>query len=284
MIDAHAHLITGDMTAYPPAPPSGVLDTDTFANPMPVERLLAEMDDSSVDKAILVQRGSIYGYDSSYVCDSAARFPQRLAAVCSIDAQAADCGEAVHHWVRERGAVGIRLMEIVRSGGIDWLDSPVAREAWRAAAVLDAPVCVHLFPWNREQAIGCLLDILGEIAGLTIVLDHFAAMQSDAGPPDHGVDALLEAMARHEGVMVKFTTIPLGRLAKAGIDAEPVIKRVMDLFGAERMMWGSDITQSPGRYDEMVALGRDAVARLPASAQDAILNGTAMRIYGRQWR
>jgi predicted TIM-barrel fold metal-dependent hydrolase len=241
------------------------------------------MDSAGVAKAVLVQRGSIYGFDSSYVCDSAARFPERLAAVCSIDATATDCAQTVHHWVKERGAAGIRLMELVKGSDISWLDSPLAREAWRAAAELDVPVCVHFFPWNRTEGLTRLSDILGAIPGLTVVIDHFAAIKSDAGPPDHGVDELLKAVAAHDGATIKFTTIPLGRLEAAGVDARPVVKRVMDLFGASRMMWGSDVTQSPGTYEHMAALGRQSVDGLSTSEQEQILAGTARRVYGKGW-
>lgn len=283
MIDSHAHLISGDEAKYPPAPPEGLVRPADFENPMTAERLLREMDGAGVEKAVLVQRGSVYGIDSSYVCDSAARFPRRLTAVCAIDATLPDCAERVCYWVTGRGAAGIRLMELVRGRGFDWLDSPAAREAWAAAADLGVPVCVHVFPWNRLEGLTRLLAILDAIPGLTVVVDHFTAMQSDAGPPDHGVDDLLARLARFEGTNVKFTTIPLGKLEKDGVDARPVVHRVMDLFGAERMMWGSDIAQSPGAYDEMVSLGRNAVAGLSATQQEAVLGGTAARIYGAGW-
>jgi predicted TIM-barrel fold metal-dependent hydrolase len=284
MIDTHAHLVTGDTGAYPPSPPSGAINPGDLDDPMTVERLIGEMDATGVDKAVLVQRGSIYGFDSSYVCDSAARFPERLAAVCSIDATAAGCAESVRHWVGERGAAGVRMMELVKGSDIGWLDSPLAREAWQAAADLGAPVCVHFFPWNRTEGLTRLDAIVRAIPGLTVVIDHFAAIKSDAGPPDHGVDELLETVAKHEGVTIKFTTIPLGRLEEAGIDYRPVVARVKDLFGAERIMWGSDVTQSPGSYEHMAVLGRRAVEQMSAAEQEQILAGTAQRVYGKGWR
>jgi len=284
MIDTHAHLVTDDTRHYPPSPPSGALNPGDLDDPMTVERLLDEMDRNGVDKAVLVQRGSIYGFDSSYVCDSAWRYPERLAAVCSIDATAENGAERVRYWTQGRSAAGIRLMELVKGMDIGWLDSPLARGVWRAAADEGIPVCVHFFPWNRAEGLARLHDILTAIPGLTVVIDHFAAIRSDAGPPDHGVDDLLARVADFPGVAVKFTTIPLGRLAAAGVDARPVVARVAALFGPERMMWGSDITQSAGTYEQMVALGRAAVSGLPEAAQQAILGGTARRIYGKRWQ
>lgn len=283
MIDTHAHLVTADTVKYPPAPPSGTLNPGDLDDPMTLERLIAEMDATGVDKAVLVQRGSIYGFDSSYVCDSAARFPGRLAAVASIDATAPDCADKVRYWVEERGAAGIRMMELIKGMDISWLDSPLARQAWAKAAELDAPVAVHFFPWNRREGLTRLAAILAEVPKLTVVIDHFAAIKSDAGAPDHGVDELLEQVAAFDGATIKFTTIPLGRLDAAGIDFRPVVERVAQLFGPARMMWGSDITQSAGSYAHMVALGNAAVEGFDAAAREQILHGTAARVYGKGW-
>ena len=283
MIDTHAHLVSDDKEKYPPAPPGGILPPMAFDNVMTAETLLQEMDRTAVDRAILVQRGSIYGFDSAYVCESARLYPDRFAAVCSIDASQPDCGEAVHYWVKERGAVGIRLMELIKDSDIGWLDSRVGRDVWHAAAELNVPVCVHFFPWNRAVGLARLQQILSDVPGLVVVVDHLSSIQSDAPGPDYGVDDLLSSIAQFDNVVVKFTTIPLGRLDKAGIDARPLIERVSQLFGADRMMWGSDITQSPGNYAYMAALGQSSVGGLPTAQQEMILGGTAMRVYGRRW-
>ena len=284
MFDSHAHLITGDVEKYPPAPPSGVISPGQFDNPMTLERLLEEMDKNGVAKAVLVQRGSLYGFDNSYVCDSAERHPDRLGAVCAIDATADNAPDRVRHWVTERGAVGIRLMELIKGSDITWLDSPKARIVWRTAKELGAPVCVHFFPWNRAEGLTALKSILEEIPDLTVVIDHFSNMDTKSGPPDYGIDALLRDVAAFPGVHTKFTTIPLGRLQEAGIDAAPIVARVVELFGAQRVMWGSDITQSPGTYDYMADLGRRAVAFLDEEQRRQVLEGSVRAVYGKNWR
>ena len=284
MIDTHAHLIADDVKTYPPAPPTGEVKAEELENPMTAERLLGEMDRQGVERAVLVQRGSIYGFDNRYVCDSAARHPQRLVAVCAIDASAADAVSTVRHWVSERGAAGIRLMELIRGSDLSWLDSPHARAVWREAEALQVPVCVHFFPWNRLAGLLALKEIVAALPRTTVVIDHFSNMDVQAGPPDYGVDAPLAQLAALRGVHVKFTTIPLGRLHAAGIDAAPILARVLELFGAERIMWGSDITQTPGSYAYMVDLARKAVRQLDTRTQEALLGGTAQRVYGARWR
>ena len=67
------------------------------------------MDEVGVDRVVLVQPYSAYRYDSRYTADSAARYPDRFASVCTVDLHDPDVIERVRHWVVDRGARGIRL-------------------------------------------------------------------------------------------------------------------------------------------------------------------------------
>ena len=284
MLDSHAHVVSDDLTRYPAAPAGETLKPGDLDDPMTIERLVGDMDASGVERAILVQRGSIYGFDNRYVCDSAKRFPDRLAAVCSIDATAEDGAASVRRWVGDHGAAGVRLMQLVREQDISWLYAPLAMQVWRTAHDLHVPVCVHFFPWNRVEGLTCLAQILQELPDLQVVIDHFSNMDVRQPGPDYGVDDLLAGVAAFAGVRTKFTTVPLGRLEEAGVDARPIVKRVVDLFGAERVMWGSDITQSKGTYGSMVELGQRAIEALSSSEQDQVLQGAATAVYGGAWR
>jgi predicted TIM-barrel fold metal-dependent hydrolase len=122
--------------------------------------------------------------------------------------------------------------------------------------------------------------VLERFPDTTVVIDHFSNMVAEAGPPDHGVDQLLLDVAAFPKVYTKFTTIPLGGLKAAGIDAAPVVARVVQAFGAHRVMWGSDIAQSPGTYAEMVQLGLDAVRTLGDTERADVLYGATAAVYG----
>lgn len=290
LIDSHAHILTDDTGRYPPSPPSGAIKSGELDDPNTIERLLADLDQANLPdagpgaaRAVLVQRGSVYGFDNSYVCDAVQLAPQRLAAVCSINGEADDCAERVRHWVSERGAVGIRFMELVRDSGIGWLDSDTSRQAWRAANELGVPVCVHFFPWNRVNGLARLHDILTELPDTKVVIDHFSNMPVAQGAPDYGLDEALARLVDFAGVAIKYTTIPLGKLAEAGTDAAPIVKRVVDHFGADRVMWGSDISQSPGTYAYMTELAAKSVVALDAAQREQVLGGTALRLYGANW-
>ena len=279
IIDSHAHIIASDSIRYPPAPLSGALRAGDLDNPMTADRLVNEMDANGVDVAVAVQRGHVYGFDNRYVCDSAASYPGRLVAVCSIDGRDPACASQVRHWVRERGAAGIRMMEPFKGAEPSWFAGQTALTAWGAATELGIPICVHFFPWNRVAGLTALLGVLEQFTQATVVIDHFSNIACESGPPRHGLDDLLLAVGDFPNVYLKFTTIPLGQLAAANIDAAPLLDHVVRAFGERRVMWGSDIAQSKGTYAEMVQLGLAATRLLTEDERRWVLHDTAAAVY-----
>jgi L-fuconolactonase len=279
IFDSHAHLISDDAVRYPPLPGADLRAPADLERPFTVEHLLKEMDRHGVARAALVQRASIYGYDNSYVCDSAARFPERLGAVCSIDARQPTAPADMEHWTRERGAVGIRLMEPAKGADLSWLDSPAAHDVWSAANERDVPVCVHFFRWNRQQGLVALRNILSQWPRASVVIDHVSNIAGPHDANDFGLDDLLGTVMAFPGVHTKFTTIPLGHYDRDGVDAAPLVTQLVARYGADRIMWGSDITQSAGDYTYMVGLARRATASLTDTQREQVLYGTACAVY-----
>ena len=83
LFDSHAHLIAADNSRYPPTPLKGALDRELV--PFTAEDLLRHMDENAVERAVVVQRAHVYGFNNAYVADSAAQYPHRLVSVGMID-------------------------------------------------------------------------------------------------------------------------------------------------------------------------------------------------------
>ena len=80
------------------------------------------------------------------------------------------------------------------------------------------------------------------------------------GPPFIGAAPLL-ALADHPGLHLKVTSHVL---EAAGAHAAAFVELLVDRFGAERLVWGSDYPQTHDRsYAELVSLGKEACAGLP---------------------
>jgi L-fuconolactonase len=275
MIDAHAHLVTDD-PAYP------AIGDAVRPDPMTAEKLLDALRENGLTAAVAVQRAHVFGYDNSYVVDSAARHPGTLAAMCVVDAQAPDAVETVRHWAG-RGAVAMRLTapggnQHGGEPGTDWFAGPRALPVWRTASELGLSMCLHLYRWNRDECLRALPDVIRSCPGTPVVLDHIASVEIDHAEPYPGSDVLLP-LADLAEVYVKVTTLNLARCIAAGAAPSVPIAWLVSRFGAERVLWGSDVTQTAGTYTDMVRIARDSVAGLSRADADLVLGGTAAALY-----
>lgn len=279
IFDSHAHLISRDFERYPTGPLSGEpLLPESIDNIVTAEELVALMDANGVTRALAVQRAHVYGFDNSYILDAARRYPDRLAAMCMIDAQAPDAGQTVRALTAAGGAVAIRLTEPGRGAGPEWFASDEAQSVWRAAADIGISLRLHFYAWNREYCIPRLLRLAVEYASVPIVLDHLSSPKPEAGVD--GIDESMERLAELPNVSILASTINFKRLESAGQSTAAVMKRVVGLFGARRVTWGSDVAQSSGRYEDMLAMALTAVSQLTEADRDDVLYATGQRLYG----
>ena len=101
--------------------------------------------------------------------------------------------------------------------------------------------------------------------------------------PAERVDAVV-SLARHENVHVMLS----GQYALSAEDPpyrdlDPVIRRLADAYGADRMLWASDhpwIDEVPG-YATMLSLPEHALPDASAAELAAIRGGTALRLFPR---
>jgi predicted TIM-barrel fold metal-dependent hydrolase len=280
IFDCHAHIISDDIERYPIQPLSGTVRSGDLDDPVTAERLLRQLDAHGVERAVVVQRAHVYGFDNSYVVDAADAYPDRLRPLCMVDARAADAQAQVRHWVAERGSIGIRLTEPFKGADTSWFASPQALLIWETAAELRVPLRLHLFRWNRSACLPVIAQLLSRYPQLPVVIDHLSNLAAEDGPPDYGLDEPLRALIEFPQLHLLFSTINLAKLATAGIPAAPVIEHLVDAFGAQRIMWGSDIGQSRGGYGEMVAMANAAVSTLTADDREQVLVRTGRTVYG----
>ena len=180
MIDAHAHLVTPDTTAFPPAPIGGeTLKPEAMANHLTVEALIGLMDRFAVNKAVVVQRAHVYGYDNAYVLHAATRFPARLAAVVCIDAGVETAGATAERLIAA-GAGGLRFTPAAAALGDEtWFAGPAALDVWTAAERSGASLCLDAFRKNRDAGIAALVPLLERFPEVPVVLDHVGNPDSE---------------------------------------------------------------------------------------------------------
>lgn len=300
LLDTHAHLVSDDWEAYPARPFTP--DLEIPARPdysVTAEQLLQMMDAHGVTNACLVQRGHLYGYDNSYIIDSTRNYPDRFHPVVILDAQDPDSAATYRRMVREDGVAGFRMAQS-RPWLLDtaWLSSPAAMEIWKACADLGTPMTLIVFDNQLSYVLPLIKVISDMFPDLPIILDHgampFGISQYDLawrasvgeivampGSPDYGIDYSIAIFEDMPNINFKITEINMERFVKAEVSSAAVIRRMVDMFGPDRLVWGSDIGQSMlWDYSEKVAMANAAASSLTEQEARKFLHENAARIYG----
>jgi predicted TIM-barrel fold metal-dependent hydrolase len=297
LYDAHAHLVADDQARYPRNPmqrapdapyrPPGVIGRPGgHHGPNPVNevpdasRLLRWMQEENVDGIVAVQKRMIYRYDNSYILDSSDAHPALFSAVVILDAEDAGTPALVRRWVRDHGLAGLRLFGGRRpDGSMPWLDSPAALRSWEVAQeagiVMDLEV---LAQGGGGPSIPAIMALARAHPDVRVVLDHLLEPEMDEGA-HFGLDERYEQLAQCPNISFKFTSINLDICREAGIPAEKVLRRAVDLYGADHVMWGSDIGTSSGTYREMVARFLEAAVLLTPAELRAVGHDTGRRVF-----
>lgn len=151
----------------------------------------------------------------------------------------------------------------------------VPRAVWEALASLRAPLSVNATPAALE-GLGPVAAALGKAPLLIshlglpgpVALEATRAARTDA----------LARLAEHANVLVKLSALYAIAPAYPHVDAADDVRAVVDAFGPERIVWGSDF--SPGLdvvdEDELFALPRWVDAIFPAGQKEQLLLTTML--------
>jgi len=274
IFDIHPHVLSADQSAYPLAPLGGSVSGWASTRPVTAEQLLAGMDAAGIAKAALVQASTAYGYDNSYVLDSAARYPDRFAAVACADPLAPDAAEMVRKLAAHPRLAGIRLFTTgsTMPGQAQWLNDEQTYPFWVAAADAGAPVCVQM----RLAATDQLTDVLERFPATRVVLDHMAYPPIAPGQERAAADQLTP-LAKYPQLYLKMTVRNTEPLAES--DPQEFLGPLLDAFGPTRIAWGSNFPAAEQPLATLVELARTVLAKLPEGDQAAIFSGTARSLY-----
>lgn len=263
IIDSHVHVVSPDHERYP-LQPRDLSGTWYLDAPCSAPGLARQMAAAGVDRAILVQGVGAYSYDNRYAADSARDDPEHFTSACCIDLRAPDAVAGLDHWAVECGMRGVRLFSI-RDDDPD-LDDPVAFPVWERAAELG----LHVIATIQGERLPQLRRMLERYPAIPVSLDHCAFPDPDE--PDE-----LLGLADYENLALKVTTHVLDDGAEHHGTPTQIANTLVDHFGAERIMWGSDFCQIHDRpYAELVGLGRRAFAERSAEEQAFCLGGAAL--------
>jgi L-fuconolactonase len=298
LFDTHAHVLSSDLARYPYSTLRDGAKPPVSPLVFPVEELVRALDAGGVAHACIVQRATLYGYDNSYALDAVAAFPQRFVPIVVLDAQDTASPAALKTLAATRRLGGLRIVAPqLTEHDTSWLDSDDALGLWRAAADLALPVTVILYRKNNAAGLAALHGIAQRFRELPILIDHVGVPHASTPetryatsqgidyvippPPGFGIADSVARFDEFAHVRFKVTDINFDRLEDKHYDSAAFVRTLMDRFGSSRVLWGSDVGQSPAPYAEKLQRLHKSATLLTAQEQADFFGGTALRLYGK---
>jgi len=202
-----------------------------------------------------------------------------------VDLAAPDVAEQLARRSTHRLFKGIRPM-LQDLDDPAWIARPALAEALRHAHRLRLDALVD------ARHLGPLAQALRRAPGLRLVVDH-AAKPDLAAPGDASAWQAwaegLRAIARLPGTVCKFsgllTQLPAAGARDVAADVariRPVWESLLDWFGPERLLWGSDwpVLNLRGSYPHWVAVCETLIGELTAAERSLVWADNARRFYG----
>lgn len=271
-IDAHVHVWTPDIEKYPLA--EGYRREDMQPPSFTPAQLMEHARPVGVRRVVLIQM-SFYGFDNQYMLDVIRDHPGVYSGVAVIDEQSRPAER-----MRELKPLGVRGFRIRPAGRApdQWLAGDGMREMWRCGAEQGQAMC-HLIDAEFLPSVDAMCERHPETP---VVIDHFARIGVDGEIRERDVAALCR-LARHRHARVKVSAFyALGKKLAPYKDLVPMIRRLLDAYGPERLMWASDCpfqVVEGHAYRPSIELVERGLEGLSAGDRDWLLRRTAEQTF-----
>ncbi|TRL35362.1 amidohydrolase family protein [Rhizobium straminoryzae] len=266
-IDAHQHFWRlADRPGQWPPPELAPIYRD-FAP----EDLLPLMAACGIDGTVLVQTMESAA-DTDFMLDLSERHAFIRGVVGWTDLKAADAPAAIENLTGHRKLKGLRPM-LQGLAEEDWIVDPALAPAVEAMVAADLAFDALIFPKHLPH----LLTLARRHPALRIVIDHGAKPLIAEGHFSTWRQDMA-ALAALPQICVKLS----GLLTEAGDQkpqaVRPYAETLLELFGSERVMWGSDwpVVRLAGDYQGWFEQAR---AIVPQADHAAVFGANAARFY-----
>ncbi len=269
VVDTHLHCFAGNDPRFPyhrraPYRP------ESAATP---EHLLQCMDGAGVDYAIVVHPEP-YQDDHRYLEHCLDVGGDRLKGTCLFFADQPGLSNGMKSLLkRNPGRIVAARVHAYAPGRLPPFGSAELRELWRTATDLGLAVQLHFEP---RYAPG-FEPLIREFPQTTVIIDHL-------GRPMQGTTEEHDAVvrwSRFPNTIMKVSSLP-DQNKYPHRDVVPVIRKLTDAFGAERMIYGGGFgaTATPDSYRAYRQRVEDLLSHLSADERAKILGENAASMFG----
>lgn len=258
------------------------------------EFMIASMMYAGVDHCIL-QAGGAYGAMTEYNAFTQRQHPERFTGLMHVDEAMAGTPGALSEVERASRVLGLKgiyyNVDAFSRHGFPWaLDDAALDPFWEKLNALKVVLCIELSSGPSYDRSGYLAHLMS----LGRVLERFPELRCHLtmGPPvtffaKDGTWDLPSEVKRVYGrdtmwVEAMFPITWGGAWDYPYPEAQALIRSFRDIFGAEKLMWGSDMPNVERfcTYAQSLDYVRRYCEFLTPREKDLILGGTCARLYG----
>lgn len=300
-IDGHLHLVrsiagfNGNGRLNPLGAGRAVWDTGEAFQLIPIgygdEAFLAAdaqrlMATGQVDKAVLLQ-GSLNGYQNAYTADVVAQYPDQFVGAFAIDPFTQQVHQIVRHHVED---LHFRIMKLEMSfgGGLhgyhdpfNLAKNPVLSEVFAYLNTFTGMTVV--VDYGRGDEVSHQPTAIVALAQKYPQIDFVVAHLSFAQLDDlDNFDQTLQMFKPFENICLDLSAIQdiNDETAMPFMKSEKLVRRAIDMIGADHLIWGSDapLSATKNAYADL-ANWLEASGVFTEAELQAMYYGTAERVY-----
>lgn len=279
LIESHIHLFAGDPARFPYNSASYKPRT------APVEEYVKFARVAQINHAVIVHPEP-YQDDHRYLeyCLAHEPSPGFFKGTCLFDPIDPETPKRMQALVRRNPGriVALRIHEIHPAGTPSTttglirdrsLEDPQMAVTWRAAHELGLAIQIHCIP-RYAVPIG---ELAAKFRDTPVILDHLA--RPGQGTPEEYEQVL--KLAGHPRVYMKFSSTGVASASKEPFphpDAKPLVKRVYEAFGADKIIWG-ELGGNMAEFQQAVQLFDLMFDFAPEPERARIRGLTAQRLF-----
>lgn len=273
-VDCHSHIWTPDIRSYPLK--KGTTKKDLQPPSFTTEQLLEVARRNHVGRVVLIQHHKFYGFDNSYMIDAARKHPGTFAIVGMVDDRSADPAREMLE-LKKHAVTGFRITSWIH-GKERWLDGAGMAAMWKQAAESRQNMCCLIDP----DDLPAVKRMCAKFPETPVVIDHFARIGVDGKIRESDVKQLC-SLAAFKNTKVKVSAFyALGSRKPPYADLVPMVRRVFQAYGPQRLMWGSDSPyqiDGANSYESSLRLVREELKFLSSDDRQWLLRKTAESVF-----
>jgi len=284
IFDCHAHFYTNDPERYPFNARTARYGPErmiakAMANPMTPEVVFRFWARAGIERGLGVQYSSTYYTDNSYLLDISAQHPDRIIPIVILDATLPETPPTLERMARENRIAGVRFTGGAdRSGNFPYL-TDAAFDAWEVCDALGLSITLMPLGGAPGAALPRVAELAARFPNVTVVLDHIGFPVYSRSPDTFGFTPEHLALAGIDNIVYKYTTFLIEMLLSDQTPLGEFCEFCAATFGADHMIWGSDIGNSEVDDLEYVQHALDSAAGLSQADRSALFYDTAARVF-----